>query len=43
MHSFNLNVSPEMSYGALECESVMGVLFVPDPVYDYNYTPSSCR
>ena len=42
-YSFSLNISPKMSYGVLECDTVTelyaydfvitkGVLFVPDPV-----------
>ena len=45
IYSFNLNISPEMSYGVLECDIVMlqyymlmilykkVVLFVLDPVF----------
>ena len=44
IYSFNLNTSPKMSYGVLECDIAMlqnnmlmfcnqtGPLFVPDPV-----------
>ena len=35
IYSFNLNISPKMSYGVLECDkrscNKKGVLFVPDP------------
>ena len=39
MYSFNVNISPKMSYGVLECDIMLqnncnkkGVLFVPDLV-----------